>query len=194
MIDFKLSEVLSLDSATLEGEDLNIKAVSTDSRNCQGALFIALVGEKFDGHDFVAKAIENGAVAVAVSREIKVSVPCVKCADTLRFLGLCALVVRRKCQAKVVSLTGSCGKTTVKEYTASILSLCGNTIATAGNFNNDVGVPLTLLRLDRNTEYAVIEQGASHPLDIKRTCEFVQAQVALINNVGGAHLEGFGSY
>ena len=194
MIDFKLSEVLSLDSATLEGEDLNIKAVSTDSRNCQGALFIALVGEKFDGHDFVAKAIENGAVAVAVSREIKVSVPCVKCADTLRFLGLCALVVRRKCQAKVVSLTGSCGKTTVKEYTASILSLCGNTIATAGNFNNDVGVPLTLLRLDLNTEYAVIEQGASHPLDIKRTCEFVQAQVALINNVGGAHLEGFGSY
>lgn len=191
MIDFKLSEVASLALATLIGQDLIISKVSTDSRNCAGALFIALKGEKFDGHDFIDKAIANGAVAVALSADRPLSVPKVICNDTLRFLGLCGLCVRRKSQAFVVSLTGSCGKTTVKEYTNSILSLKGKSIATNGNFNNDVGVPLTLLRLQRDTDFAVIEQGASHPLDIARTSEFVESKVALINNVGIAHLEGF---
>lgn len=191
MIDFKLSEVATLALATLKGQDLNISKVSTDSRDCAGALFIALKGENFDGHDFIDKAIDNGAVAVALSSDRPLSVPKIICKDTLRFLGLCGLCVRRKSKAFVVALTGSCGKTTVKEYTNSILSFKGKTIATNGNFNNDVGVPLTLLRLQRDTDFAVIEQGASHPLDIARTSEFVESKVALINNVGIAHLEGF---
>ena len=194
MIDFKLSEAVELAQAFLFGSDMVIHSVSTDSRNCKGALFIALAGDKFDGHDFIAKAIENGACAIALSKDVPCNIPYVKCNDTLRFLGICSLCVRRKCKGFVVSLTGSCGKTTVKEYTSKILSLCGKTVATFGNYNNDVGVPLTLLNLTLDTDYAVIEQGASHPQDIARTSEFVEAQVALINNVGGAHLEGFGSY
>ncbi len=191
VIDFKLSEVASLAFASLIGQDLIISKVSTDSRDCAGALFIALKGEKFDGHDFIDKAVANGAVAVALSTDRPLNVPKVICKDTLRFLGLCGLCVRRKSKAFVVSLTGSCGKTTVKEYTNSILSLKGKSIATNGNFNNDVGVPLTLLRLQEDTDFAVIEQGASHPLDIARTSEFVESKVALINNVGIAHLDGF---
>ncbi len=194
MIEFYLSELRELCKGTLQGEDLIIKAVSTDSRNCRGALFVALRGERFDAHDFVKAAVANGAVAVAVSRDVgRVSVPVLLCQDTLRLLGFCGLCVRKKSLAKVVSLTGSCGKTTVKELTAGILSLCGNTVSTRGNFNNDVGVPLTLLEINKDTEYAVIEQGASHLQDIARTCEFVQSDVALINNAGSAHIEGFGS-
>ncbi len=196
MIEFKLSELAEIAGACLQGADLGIKKVSTDSRDCKGALFIALKGERFDAHDFIGKAVENGAAAVGVSRDISLpaGVSVIKCADTLRLLGLAGLLVRQKCPAKVVSLTGSCGKTTVKELTAAILSEVGKTQCTKGNFNNDVGVPLTLLSLEKDTQYAVIEQGASHLKDIGRTCEFVRSQAALINNVGGAHIEGFGSY
>ena len=194
MIDFSLGELKELCKGTLVGKDLTVKAVSTDSRNCRGALFVALHGERFDAHDFVNNAVSNGAVAVAVSRDVgSLSVPLLRCQDTLRLLGFCGLCVRKKSRAKVVSLTGSCGKTTVKELTAGILRLCGNTVSTRGNFNNDVGVPLTLLELNKDTQYAVIEQGASHLHDISRTCKFVCADVALINNAGSAHIEGFGS-
>ncbi len=198
MISFRLSELCRNQEGSLSGEDLRVDAVSTDSRSCSGALFVALKGERFDGHDFVHKALENGAVALGVSSEFKGelpdSIPVVRCKDTLRLYGLCGQTVREKSRARVVSLTGSCGKTTVKEFTRSMLSQLGNTLATEGNFNNDVGVPKTLLNLTDRTEYAVIEQGASHPQDLRRTCEFVKAEVALINNVGGAHIEGFGSY
>lgn len=193
MIDFDLSEAAELSGGTLTGKDVRISRVSTDSRDCRGALFIALRGEKFDGHDFTGQAEQNGAVALGVSRPCGGTLPRITCPDTLRLLGLCGLICRRCSRAKVLSLTGSCGKTTVKEFCASILARCGRTVATAGNFNNDVGVPLTLLCLERDTEFAVIEQGASHPGDIRRTCEFVQADVALINNAGTAHLSGFGS-
>ncbi|MCR5537302.1 MAG: UDP-N-acetylmuramoyl-tripeptide--D-alanyl-D-alanine ligase [Succinivibrio sp.] len=198
MISFKLKELCDRASGSLEGSDLEVRQVSTDSRDCKGALFVALKGERFDGHDFVRKAIDNGAAAVAVQENfsqdsLDSQVPVLHCRDTLRLYGLCGALVREKCPAKVVSLTGSCGKTTVKEFTASMLSTLGKTLATEGNFNNDVGVPKTLLRLTEDTDYAVIEQGASHLQDIARTCEFVKAQVALINNVGKAHIEGFGS-
>jgi UDP-N-acetylmuramoyl-tripeptide--D-alanyl-D-alanine ligase len=194
LIEFTLSELAARCGGVLRGADLPVKAVSTDSRACRGALFVALKGEKFDGHDFIGKAVEGGAAALLVSREVQdPGVPAVVCPDTLRGLGMCGSLVRRKCPAKVASLTGSCGKTTVKELCAGILSQLGLTIATSGNFNNDVGVPLTLLRLEKGTKYAVVEQGASHPHDISRTCEFVEAGTALINNAGAAHIEGFGS-
>ncbi len=193
MIDFNLSDLKRASGGFLQGNDLRIGAVSTDSRNCRGALFIALKGERFDGHDFIEQAVKNGAVAIGTERDIRSSIPVLHCDDTLRLLGLCGLLVREQSQASLVSLTGSCGKTTVKELTAAIMSQCGSTVATQGNFNNDVGVPLTLLRLERDTRYAVIEQGASHPQDIARTCKFVRSNIALINNAGEAHIEGFGS-
>ncbi|MGN1280813.1 MAG: UDP-N-acetylmuramoyl-tripeptide--D-alanyl-D-alanine ligase [Succinivibrio sp.] len=198
MISFRLSALAMLGNYTLLGPDVQISRVSTDSRNCEGALFVAIKGERFDGHDYIEKAIEAGAQAVVSSRVLpdniisRVSV--VLCDDTVQALGYCGLIVRRQSKAKVASLTGSCGKTTVKEFTFSILSQCGNTLCTQGNFNNDIGVPLTLLNLTQEHEYAVIEQGGSHLFDISHTCEFVKADTALINNVGGAHLEGFGSY
>lgn len=193
MIEFNLSYLARLSLGTLHGHDLRINAVSTDSRNCRGALFIALKGERFDAHDFLEQAIANGAVALGVSQDISADIPVLRTDDTLRLLGLCGRIVRDKSNAVLVSLTGSCGKTTVKELTAAIMSRCGTTVATAGNFNNDVGVPLTLMRLQKDTQYAVIEQGASHPKDIARTCEFVRSNIALINNAGEAHIEGFGS-
>lgn len=193
MIEFDLSELAVLSGGSLTGGNMKISRVSTDSRDCRGALFVALKGERFDAHDFIESALKNGAAALGVSREVRADVPVLRCGDTLRLLGLCGQAVRRKSRAKVISLTGSCGKTTVKELTCGIMSQCGRTVATAGNFNNDVGVPLTLMRLEQDTEFAVIEQGASHPHDISRTCEFVQADTALINNAGSAHIEGFGS-
>ncbi len=202
MIPFRLKELSESAQGSLCGGDLVINAVATDSRKTAGALFIALRGERFDGHDFLDKAIAGGAVALGVSKEPDNQVmelchqrhiSVLRCDDTLRLLGLAGRMVRNKSKALVVSLTGSCGKTTVKELTALILSQKGRTLATPGNFNNDVGVPLTLLNLEQDTEFAVIEQGASHPLDIARTCEFVGSSVALINNAGSAHIEGFGS-
>ncbi len=198
MISFKLSELAVFANYKLIGKDCEINAVSTDSRKCKNALFVALIGERFDGHDFIAKAIENGACAVVSSKvlpqEISSKIPVILCGDTQKALGYCAYLVRRKSKAKIASLTGSCGKTTVKEFTHAILSLCGKSMCTNGNFNNDIGVPLTLLRLEEDTDFAVIEQGASHLFDIAHTCEFVKADTAIINNVGGAHIEGFGSY
>lgn len=198
MISFSLGELATFGNYILKGQDLVIDAVSTDSRKCKNALFVALKGEKFDGHDYIEKAIEGGAVAVVSSKVLPESitdrVSIVLCDDTLKALGYCGYLVRRKSKARIASLTGSCGKTTVKELTHAILSICGNCMCTQGNFNNDVGVPLTLLSLTKDTKYAVIEQGASHLFDIAHTCEFVKANTAIINNVGGAHLEGFGSY
>lgn len=198
MISFTLGELSILGNYVLLGSDKKIDHVSTDSRNCSGALFVALKGERFDGHDYIEKAIEAGAVAVVsqklLPKSITDKVSVVLCDDTVKALGYAGLLVRRKSRAKIASLTGSCGKTTVKELTFSILSECGSTLCTQGNFNNDIGVPLTLLNLCEDNQYAVIEQGGSHLFDISHTCEFVRADTALINNVGGAHLEGFGSY
>lgn len=194
MIPFYLSELARKAQGTLSGEDIEVASVTTDSRNCPpGSLFIALKGEKFDAHDFLEKAVLSGAAALGVSLGGNFSVPCVKCADTLRLLGLAGLLVREKCPAKIGAVTGSCGKTTVKEMAYSILKQGFNAMCTNGNFNNDVGVPLTLLRFDEKLDYAIIEQGASHKEDIKRTSEFVQADAAVITNVGQAHIEGFGS-
>lgn len=153
MISFNLSELAVVGNYILKGQDLVVNAVSTDSRKCENSLFIALKGEKFDGHDYIEKAIEGGAVAVVSSKLLPESiterVSVIICDDTLKALGYCGYLVRRKSKAKVASLTGSCGKTTVKELTHAILSICGNTICTQGNFNNDVGVPLTLMSITK---------------------------------------------
>ncbi len=219
---FKLQELLSLAQLQLPLESseqeqvlaLEIKSVSTSSREIgEQCLFVPLKGERFDGHDFIMSALEQGAVAFAsaMSKQELLSrcevdkrdafaalmhkAVIIPCPDTLRFFGQCGQLVRQKCAPQLVlgAITGSCGKTSVKEMTASILSQCGTTLFTQGNFNNDVGVPLTLLRLDQSQQFAIIEQGASHLQDIARTAEFVEADYALITNVGQAHILGFGS-
>ena len=210
MIAFELGALTALD-ATIRllpgaGAGSSVTQVVTDSRAaCAGALFIALSVEHFDGHSFLPQVVAKGAAQLGISSAyLQAHAPQIKAwqgqgisvlvsDDTQRLLGLCALCVRQQCPAKIAALSGSCGKTTVKEMTASILAHCGKVLYTAGNFNNDVGVPLTLLRLSTDLDFAVIEQGASHRGDLKRTCEFVKADAALITNVGQAHIEGFGS-
>ncbi|QCJ69477.1 UDP-N-acetylmuramoyl-tripeptide--D-alanyl-D-alanine ligase [Providencia heimbachae] len=174
--------------------ELTIQNVSTDSRNMgQNCAFIALKGERFDAHDFVSQVVIDGAKALIVERELDVDCPQVIVDDTRIAMGKLAAWVRQQCKAKVVGLTGSSGKTSVKEMTASILSERGNTLYTAGNLNNDIGVPLTLFRLTPEYDFAVIEMGANHPNEIAYTTHLVKPETALVNNLFGAHLAGFGS-
>lgn len=198
MINVQLSHLANELGATLMGDDIQIASVSTDTRQIeQDALFIALKGERFDAHDFCQSAIDSGAKALLVSRHLPLDVPQLVVADTRLALGqLGAWVMKTLTQTqglKTVALTGSCGKTTVKEMVAEILGLKGNVLATAGNFNNDIGVPLTLLRLTAAHDFAVIELGANHQNEIAYTTNLVKPQTALVNNLAAAHLEGFGS-
>lgn len=209
---FAPCEVLAGNAVKLPVEQVTITHVSTSSQEIgENCLFIPLKGERFDAHKFIADALSRGAVACAThlsEEEIlallspeeqeryhkwREQAYLLKCTDTLRLLGRCGELVRNQSPALIGAITGSCGKTSAKEMTAAILSHCGSTLYTAGNFNNDVGVPLTLLRLDEKQPFAIIEQGASHLQDIARTAEFVAADYALITNVGEAHILGFGS-
>lgn len=158
-----------------------------------GCLFVALIGERFDAHDFISDAIAAGASALLVSKPLPVDIPQVVVHDTRIAFGQLAAWVRQQVPAKIVALTGSSGKTSVKEMTAAILKQCGNTLYTAGNLNNDIGVPMTLLRLTPEHQYAVIELGANHQGEIAYTTAMVRPEAALVNNLAAAHLEGFGS-
>jgi len=194
MITFTLSQLADITGGTLYGGDRAIEAVTTDTRKVTaGCLFIALKGERFDAHDFVADALTAGSLALLVSKHLPVAVPQVVVADTRIALGQLAGWVRQQSGARVVALTGSSGKTSVKEMTAAILRQCGETLYTAGNLNNDIGVPLTLLRLTKEHQYAVIELGANHQGEIAYTTELTRPETALVNNLAAAHLEGFGS-
>ncbi|MBF9001526.1 MULTISPECIES: UDP-N-acetylmuramoyl-tripeptide--D-alanyl-D-alanine ligase [Vibrio] len=194
MITMTLSTIAAELNGELIGQDCEIKTVSTDTRYIEGqSLFIALVGERFDAHDFVAQAQENGAAALLVSRKVASSLPQVLVTDTKQALGQLGAYVHQQCATPTIAITGSCGKTTVKEMVASILSEKGKVLFTSGNFNNDIGVPLTLLRSTPEDDYAVIELGANHIGEIQYTVSLVQPDIALVNNVAAAHLEGFGS-
>lgn len=194
MITMMLSQLVEPLSAELIGQDVAIESVSTDTRAIEtGALFVALVGERFDAHDFAAKAVDSGAAALLVSRVLPLDIPQLLVKDSKVALGQLGAFVHQLCQTPTVAITGSCGKTTVKEMVASIMSLQGQVLFTAGNFNNDIGVPLTLLRSTPEDDYAVIELGANHIGEIAYTTALVKPDVALVNNVAAAHLEGFGS-
>ena len=198
MIEVTLKWVADQLQATLQGEegvdDHVISGVSTDTRTLQlGDLFIALVGPNFNGHKFVQTAQEKGAVALLVSELVDSSLPQILVEDTKLALGQLGAAVKAKVAPKTVGITGSAGKTTVKEMTAAILSRRGKVMATKGNFNNDIGVPLTLLELEEDDEYAVVEMGANHLGEIAYTTKLVQPDTATIVNASAAHLEGFGS-
>ncbi|MDG6778506.1 UDP-N-acetylmuramoyl-tripeptide--D-alanyl-D-alanine ligase [Thiomicrorhabdus sp. zzn3] len=170
-------------------------SVSTDTRTLEpGALYVALVGERFDGHEFIEEAIRQGAAAVLVSQPVETIVPGVLVEDTRLALGVFARWHRRQMPVNtVVGITGSNGKTTCKALLQSIFSNVGLTLATQGNLNNDYGVPRTLLELRPQHQFAVIEMGANHCGEIAYLTQLVEPDVALLTNASGAHLEGFGS-
>lgn len=172
-------------------KNCQVNDISTDSRNLSaGALFVPLRGERFDGHDYLSQAVKNGAVA-CLSEEIVagLTVPVVQVDNTLKALGDIAAAYRMQLNGPLVAITGSAGKTTTKEMLAGVLSLAGTGLKTAGNFNNLIGLPLTLLRVKKEHQWAVLEMGTSALGEIERLTEIAQPTVGVITNVGAAHLE-----
>ncbi|MDO9423454.1 MAG: UDP-N-acetylmuramoyl-tripeptide--D-alanyl-D-alanine ligase [Methylobacter sp.] len=193
-MNMTLSEIAACVQGELIGEDVVVSSVSIDTRAIKpGQLYVAIKGHNFDGNEFVDKAEQAGASAAIVHKGVSASIPHIVVDDTRLALAELAGAWRKKTTLAVVGITGSNGKTTVKEMVAAILSVNGNTLFTQGNLNNDIGVPLTLLRLNEQHRYAVIEMGANHPGEIEYTSKYVQADVVIITNVGPAHIEGFGS-
>ena len=178
----------------LIGHDCSVTGVSTDSRNPQDdALFVALCGEQFDGHEFLGQAQQSGAAAALVSCDVDLPLPLLRVADTQRALGKLGAYNRALFTGPLVAITGSSGKTTVKNMIAGVLSVRGETLATRGNLNNEIGVPLTLLELAPEHQYAVVEMGAGRRGDIAWLCELGRPSIALLLNAMPAHLAGFGS-
>lgn len=179
---------------THELPDLPISHISTDTRSLQeGDIFLALRGENFDGHAYLQQAIDKGAVAAIVSDVVDLAIPSLRVSDTRKAYGDIAAWYRRQFSIPIIAITGSSGKTSVKEMTASILRQAGNVLATQANYNNDIGVPLTLLQLREAHDFAVIEIGTNHPGEIAYSVNITQPTVAMVNNVGPAHIEFLGS-
>lgn len=191
---FTLSELSSRCDGQLFGSDLSYKKVSTDSRDCRDAVFVALRGDRFDGHRFIEDAVSMGCLAVVTEEAVNEQVSSVQVADTRKCLGVAGALNREVFEGKVVGITGSSGKTTTKNMLNAILSLAGPVVATEGNFNNEIGVPLTLLRMQPETRFAVVEMGARRRGDIAYLGEFVKPDIALVLNAGVAHIGEFGSY
>lgn len=173
------------------GARATVSGISTDSRTVgRGELFVPLRGDRFDGHDFLCQAARMGA-AVCLSEEVLAGfpVPAIRVEDTLAALGQLAAALRRDFSGPVIAVTGSSGKTTTKEMLSAILSLSGAGLKTAGNFNNLIGLPLTLFRLEAAHRWAILEMGMSARREIARLAEIADPGVGVITNVGPAHLE-----
>lgn len=188
-----LKDIAEILSAEYIGENIIVKGLSTDTRTIKGGeLFLALKGPTFDGHNFIKVALEKGAVACLVQDKVDAE-NVVTTHDTHQALGLLAKAWRKKFKNPVFAITGSNGKTTVKEMIASIVNQTQSVMATHGNLNNDIGVPLTLFRLNESYDAAVIEMGANHSGEIGYLTNITLPDIAVITNIGSAHLEGFGS-
>ena len=193
-IALELPEAAALVEARLVGAGAGFVGVSTDSRKVvPGSLFVALRGDRFDGHDHVAAAFAGGAVAALVARELPGVGPLLVVEDTVAALGRLAAGWRARHRLPLVAITGSTGKTTVKEMVAAILGRLGPVLATRGNLNNHIGVPLTLFDLDASHRAAVVEMGANHAGEIDYLARLARPSVGLVTNAGPVHLEGFGS-
>ena len=195
-----LSDCAEAVQGKLVGQDVAFESVSIDTRSIKpGQLYIAIKGHNFDGNEFVDQAEQAGAIAAIVHTGINSNLPHVIVDDTRLAIAELAGAWRRSFiglgneALSVVGITGSNGKTTVKEMVAAILAVNGPVLFTQGNLNNDIGVPLTLLRLNEQHRYAVIEMGANHAGEIAYTSTYAQADVVIITNAGAAHIEGFGS-
>lgn len=177
--------------------DMMVTAVCTDSRKVTpGCLFLPLEGERFDGHSFINSALEGGAAGCLTARERESYLPgkfYIKVRSTQRALRDLARYYKEQFQIPFVAVTGSVGKTTTKDMVAAVLSARFRVLKTEGNYNNDIGLPLTLLRLDHTHEICVVEMGMDHAGEIDYLSELVEPDVALITNIGDAHIENLGS-
>jgi len=191
--DFILAEKKC--TANLFYGDAAFTQVNTDTRTlAAGDLFVALRGENFDAHDFIYQAVEKNPMGLVVEKYFpEITLPQLVVGDCLIALGQIGALNRSLYTGPLIAITGSSGKTTVKTMLASILDQAGKTHATKGNFNNHIGVPLTLLQLNAEHQFAVIEMGASGPNEISYLCDLAKPQVSMINNVMPAHIAGFGS-
>ena len=195
MIAMTLAEIAAVTGGTVTGDGATVVdgAATLDSRAVEtGGLFVALAGEHVDGHDFAARAVDAGAAAVLASRDA--GVPGVVVPDVTRALGLLARhVLAEREDVHVVALTGSSGKTSVKDLLAHVLAPDGATVATRGNHNNELGVPLTVLAVDELTRFLVVEMGARAVGDIAALCAIAPPDIGMVLNVGLAHVGEFGS-
>lgn len=190
----RLSELLKPLAATMNGVDTHFDSVSIDARNVQaGGLFVALSGSRVNGHDYVAQAREQGAAAAMVEYLVDDELPQLLVHDCQLALAQLAALARDGFAGRVIAITGSSGKTTVKEMLACILRHAGSVLATEGNLNNELGVPLTLLRLLPTHDYAVIEMGAAAAGDIAYTMSLAKPQISVLTNAEMAHVGRFGS-
>jgi UDP-N-acetylmuramoyl-tripeptide--D-alanyl-D-alanine ligase len=194
MMESTLAQAANSMRGTLQGTDLKFRGVSTDTRTLrEGELFFALQGPNFDGAAFIDAAVKREASGAVVPTPLDADIPVIVVDDTMQALGLLAAAWRQKMPATVIGITGSNGKTTLKEMLASCLALSAETLPTQGNLNNEIGVPLMLARLGKEHRYAVIEIGANHAGEIARMTALVQPKIVGITNAAPAHLEGFGS-
>jgi UDP-N-acetylmuramoyl-tripeptide--D-alanyl-D-alanine ligase len=193
MTAFSLVELLNQVPSSRAIGDATFSQLSTDTRSLvAGDLFVALVGPNFDGHEFIAQAQSQGACGALVSTEIDTDLPLLVVPDTRIALGQLATLKRQSLNGQFVAVTGSSGKTTVKEMLQKVFFQAGQVEVTHGNFNNDIGVPLTLWGMQDDIGYRVLELGANHIGEIAYTSRMVMADVAILNNAQEAHLSGFG--
>ena len=189
-----LSDIALHIGGKISGSDVEVAGFSSDTRSLKtGELYVALTGKTFDGNNFVKEAINNGAAATIVSKDIDCDFPYIKVSDVHLALGKIASLIRARSKAFLIAVTGSQGKTTVKEMIGSILSINYSTLITKANFNNTIGVPLTLLQLEDHHDYAVIEMGADCHGEVEFSAVMARPDISLITNANEAHVEGFGS-
>lgn len=189
-----LAAIADLLGARYNGAATVPAGAAVDSRRVQpGDLFVATRGERVDGHDYVEAAAARGAVAAVTERPVAASIPCLPVRDPLLALSELGRANRAAFPGVVLSITGSCGKTSVKNMCRSIFELAGRTVATAGNYNNEIGVPLTLTRLSDATQFAIVEMGATGRGHVAHLCELARPQISTVLNAMEAHLLGFGS-
>lgn len=190
----RLADIARWSGGRLVGPDTSVAGVSTDTRTlADGQLFVALRGEHHDGAAFVADAVARGAAALLVEQPVALDIPQVVVADALQALGQVAAGFRAAHPATVIGITGSNGKTTVRMLLAAILGGHAPVHATAGNFNNEIGLPLTVLAMPKDTRFAVLEMGAGKPGDIEWLARIARPKVAVVTNVAAAHLQRMGS-
>lgn len=194
MIQTTLTTIAPLLSGRLLGEDVHFTGCHTDSSQpMQDHLFVALKGERFDGHDFLQQAQQQGAAAALVEQPVTTDLPCLQVTNTRQALGQLAKFWRQQFTLPIIAITGSNGKTSTKEMLKAIFGQQSTVLATSGNLNNDIGVPLTVFQLNATHQYAVIEMGANHAGEIAYLTELVQPTVAVITQCAPAHLAGFQS-
>lgn len=191
---FSIADCAPALQANVLGNEVHVSGVSIDTRTLTpGDLYVAIQGENFNGHEFVGAAQQAGAVALLVHERVDSELPQLVVEDTVVALGRLATWWAQRFDIPTIAITGSNGKTSVKEIVTAILRQMGPVLSTKGNLNNEIGVPLTLLGMRSEHLYAVVEMGANHAGEIARLVQIAKPDVALVNNVGSAHLEGFGS-